>query len=238
MKRKIAWWEENKECYDGWGKMKKHHVNTASNEDIDDHFSRKDSYDALRTPSKAASGGSMDKEDRDNDGEGDEGDDSEPTSQMKGPIPSKEERLNTLSPKDKARFLAADKRHRKDSRIILGAFTRLVSLKAKLQKYQKKVDEAQATYGNIKHVALQNAANDADNLLLKPSPWNDHYKQLVNFYEHKGHSNFKCMISPSDVKGMTEAEVKEVYNFSWWTCRQRKFKRRGELEEFKILQLN
>ena len=238
VKRKTAWWEENEECNDGGGKMKKQRAETAIDDDVDGHLSREDGDDASPTPSEAASGGSEDEEDEDNDGEGGEGDDSEPPSKMKDPIPSKEERLNTLSPEDKARFLAADKRRREDSRIILGAFTRLVSLKAELQKCQQKVDEAQGTYYNIKHVAFQNATNDADDLLLEPSLWNDHYKQLVQFFEREGHSNFKRTITPSDVTGMSVAEAKEMYNLSWWTCRQRKFKRRGELEEFKVLLLN
>ncbi len=238
VKRKMTWGDENEECDDGGGKMKKQHALTASDDYVDDHFGREDGDDASPTPSEAASGGSADKEDEDNDGEGGEGDDSEPPSKMKDPIPSKEERLNTLSPEDKARFLAADKRRRDDSRIILSAFTRLVSLKAELQKCQQKVDEAQGTYDIIKHVAFQNATNDADDLLLEPSLWNDHYKQLVKFFEREGHSNFKRTITPSDVTGMSVEEAKEMYNLSWWTCRQRKFKRRGELEGFKVLLLN
>ena len=230
--------EEKEECNHGGGKMKKQRAETASDDDVDDHFCRKDRDDASPTPIEAASGGSADTEDEDNGGEGDEGNNSEPPSKMKDPIPSKEERLNTLSPEDKTRFLAADKRRRDDSRNILGAFTRLVNAKAELQKCQQKVDEAQGTYDNIKLVAFQNATNDVDDLLLEPSLWNDHYKQLLKFFEREGHSNFKRTITPSDAKGMSAAEAKEMYNLSWWTCRQRKFKRRGELEEFKVLLLN
>ena len=34
--------------------------------------------------------------------------------------------------------------------------------------------------------------------------------------------------------GLSEEEEKELRTMSWWTCRQRKFKRRGELEGYKV----
>jgi hypothetical protein len=37
---------------------------------------------------------------------------------------------------------------------------------------------------------------------------------------------------------MTDEQAKEIRTLSWWTWRQRKYKRRGELEQHKVLLLN
>lgn len=239
MKRKTAWGEANGECNGGGGETKKQRIKTSGDDNEGAHFGRIDGEDASPSLSDFTSGGSVDKEDEDSDEEeGDDGDDAEPTSNKKDPFSIKGACLDSLSPDDKARFLAADKRRREDSKILIGAFTRLVSLKAELQRCQQKVEEAQGVYENVSRVSVQNAINDADDLLLEPTHWNDHYNKLVQFYEREGHSNFKRTITFSDVEGMPESEAKEVYNMSWWTCRQRKFKRRGDLEEYKIQLLN
>ncbi len=209
-KRETAWGEEKKdESTEGWGskRMKKRaRTMLGEEDDVDDkdyHIGRKYDEDDSH-PREVASGGSVDGEDEDDEdddkgSDGDEGDNLEYTSTIKEPAPGKGDGLESLSPDEKARFLAADKRRRDDSRILLAAFTRLVSLKAELQNWQRKMDEAQNTYDNIKKVSAQNAASDADDLLLEPSPWNDHYKQLLRFFEREGHSNFKRTITPSDV---------------------------------------
>jgi hypothetical protein len=233
-KRETAWGEENgDDCTGEWDtKNTKKRAKTMPGYDNDDDYRKNNDKDASRLPSEVGSEDSEYGEAEDNDEEAD-GDEVEHTT-MRAPAPGKGDNLDSLSPSDKARFLAADKRRRDDTRVLLAAFTRLVSLKADLQKCQQKMDEAQGIYDNIKHVAVKNATIDADDLLLEPSPWNDHYKQLVNFFEREGHSNFKRTITPSDVVGMSESDAKEVYDLSWWTCRQRKFKRRGELEEDKV----
>ena len=143
-----------------------------------------------------------------------------------------------LKPNESQKFNAADSRRKEDDRSLLGAHSKLLKLKADLQKAQLKVDEAQRAYDKARNVAYKNAEYDADDLLLEPTPWNNYYKQLKAYYDREGHSNFKRTITDADAEGLSEAEAKEIRTLSWWTCRQRKFKRRGELEQYKILLLN
>mmetsp|Transcript_56531 Transcript_56531/g.120064 ORF Transcript_56531/g.120064 Transcript_56531/m.120064 type:complete len:470 (+) Transcript_56531:193-1602(+) len=150
----------------------------------------------------------------------------------------KEVLLESLPPSDKHKFNAADNRRKEDDRALIVAHSRLLKLRADLQKAQEKVLAAQKEYDEARNIAQENAEQDADDLLLEPTPWNNYYKQLSAYFDREGHSNFKRTISDTDVEGMSEAETKEIRTLSWWTCRQRKFKRRGELEQHKILLLN
>ena len=75
---------------------------------------------------------------------------------------------------------------------------------------------------------------DAFLLLLEPTSWNTYYRHLASYHKKHGHCNFKRNITQADVAGLSEEEEKELRTMSWWTCRQRKFKRRGELEGYKI----
>ena len=235
-KREMAWEEEDDDESTGkWSAHEKKRAKTMSgaggDKNDDEYWKNKDEV-ASRSPSEVGSEDSVDGDIEDDDEEADE--DEGYHSTMREPVPGKGGNLDSLSPDEKVRFLAANKRRRDDTRMHLAAFTRLVSLKADLQKYQQKVDEAQEVYDKIKHDAVKNAKRDADDLLLEPSPWNKHYKQLVQFFEREGHSNFKRTLSSSDVVDMSKSDAMEMHDLSWWTCRQRKFKRRGELEEFKI----
>lgn len=133
---------------------------------------------------------------------------------------------------------AAKKRRKEDERALMAAHTHLLKLKADLVKLTRKIESAQRVYDETKAVSDANAQADADDLLLEPTPWNNYYKQLRVFYEREGHSNLKRSITDADVEGMPEDEVKEIRTLSWWTCRQRKFKRRGELEQHKVLLLD
>ena len=143
-----------------------------------------------------------------------------------------------IAPDDKAKFNQADDRRKQDNKELIVAHSRLLKLREELKKAQQKVDSAQTAYAKARNTAQSNAGQDADDLLLEPTPWNTYYKQLKSFFDREGHSNFKRTITDADVEGMTEADAKEIRTLSWWTCRQRKFKRRGELEEHKILLLN
>lgn len=167
-------------------------------------------------------------------------DESKPPSQIDNLDFSKLEKisLNSLPLADKRKFNAADNRRKKDDRALIAAHSRLLKLRADLQKAQKNVYEAQKAYEKARNIAQENAEQDADDLLLEPTPWNNYYKQLKGYFDREGHSNFKRTITDADVEDMSEAEAKEIRTLSWWTCRQRKFKRRGELEQHKMLLLN
>lgn len=163
-----------------------------------------------------------------------------------GPSPAEEPDISqpkellfvSLPPSDKHKFNVADNRRKEDDEVLIAAHSRLLKLRADLQKAQQQVDEAQKAYDKARNIAQENAEQDADDLLLEPTPWNNYYKQLKSYFDREGHSNFKRTITDADVEGMSEAEAKEIRTLSWWTCRQRKFKRRGELEQHKILLLN
>jgi hypothetical protein len=146
--------------------------------------------------------------------------------------------LFALPADDKHKFNAADTRRKEDDRALISAHSRLLKLRADLNKAQAKVDDAQKTYDKARNVAQENAQIDADDLLLEPTPWNNYYTQLDAYYDREGHSNFKRTITDADVEGLSEQEAKEIRTLSWWTCRQRKFKRRGELEQHKVLLLD
>jgi hypothetical protein len=100
------------------------------------------------------------------------------------------------------------------------------------------VNPSQRIYTEAKTKAELHTERDATLLLLEPTSWNAYYRHLVSYHERHGHCNFKRTISDADVQGMSEEAVKELRTLSWWTCRQRKFKRRGELEAYKITLLN
>mmetsp|Transcript_20583 Transcript_20583/g.36998 ORF Transcript_20583/g.36998 Transcript_20583/m.36998 type:complete len:485 (-) Transcript_20583:972-2426(-) len=142
------------------------------------------------------------------------------------------------SDQDQHKFDVADNRRKEDDRALVSAHSHLIKLKSDLQKKQQKIDVAQQAYDSARHTSKENAEKDADDLLLEPTPWNNYFKQLKTFYDREGHSNFKRTIADADVEGMSEEEAKEIRTLSWWTCRQRKFKRRLELEPHKILLLN
>lgn len=97
---------------------------------------------------------------------------------------------------------------------------------------------SQRIYASAKSKAELNIERDASALLLEPTNWNTYYRHLQSFYERNGHCNFKRTVTDADVAGLSEEAEKELRTLSWWTCRQRKNKRRGELEGYKIHLLN
>lgn len=97
---------------------------------------------------------------------------------------------------------------------------------------------SQRVYSEAKAKAELNVERDASALLLEPTSWNTYYRHLQSFYERNGHCNFKRNITDADVAGLSEEAEKELRTLSWWTCRQRKAKRRGELEGYKVHLLN
>eukprot|EP00569_Conticribra_weissflogii_P014464 CAMPEP_0171418020 /NCGR_PEP_ID=MMETSP0880-20121228/40897_1 /TAXON_ID=67004 /ORGANISM="Thalassiosira weissflogii, Strain CCMP1336" /LENGTH=599 /DNA_ID=CAMNT_0011936287 /DNA_START=106 /DNA_END=1905 /DNA_ORIENTATION=- len=149
-----------------------------------------------------------------------------------------DERINNLEPEEIGRVRQAIQRRKEDDKAVRAANARLLKAKIELEKAQKKMEEARKCVEEATERANANIEKDADDLLLEPTPWNNYYKQLKIFYDREGHSNFKRTITEADVVGMTEDQAKELKTLSWWTCRQRKFKRRGELEQYKILLLN
>eukprot|EP00579_Thalassiosira_antarctica_P002212 CAMPEP_0201868892 /NCGR_PEP_ID=MMETSP0902-20130614/2603_1 /ASSEMBLY_ACC=CAM_ASM_000551 /TAXON_ID=420261 /ORGANISM="Thalassiosira antarctica, Strain CCMP982" /LENGTH=491 /DNA_ID=CAMNT_0048394293 /DNA_START=32 /DNA_END=1507 /DNA_ORIENTATION=- len=167
---------------------------------------------------------------------GAEGDNAKPPAGIEEPDFSKpkEVLLESLLPSDKHKFNAAEYRRKENDMALISAHSRLLKLRADLKKCQQKVDGAQKAYDKARNIAQENAEQDADDLLLEPTPWNNYCKQLKVYFDREGHSNFKRTITDDDVEGMSEAEAKEIRTLSWWTCRQRKFKRRGELEQHRI----
>lgn len=151
---------------------------------------------------------------------------------------TQDEMINNLDPNESRRVRLAINRRKQDDKAVRVANARLLKAKIELDKAQKKLDEAKKAAEQANSKANANVQQDADDLLLEPTPWNNYYKQLKQFYEREGHSNFKRTITDADVEGMSEEQEKELRTLSWWTCRQRKSKRRGELEQYKILLLN
>jgi hypothetical protein len=146
--------------------------------------------------------------------------------------------LDSLDPEDKRRFTAAEDRRKNNDRALMIAHAKLLEAKHELATAQNRVNEAKKEYEAVSAKAQENAEQDSDALLLEPSPWNAYYLQLKSFHDRMGHCNFKRSITDADVENMTDEEAKEMRTLSWWTWRQRKYKRRGELEQHKILLLN
>ena len=143
--------------------------------------------------------------------------------------------MELTPPSDHDKFVAASSRRREDDdRSLVAAHTRLLELRAELLEAQRNVDDAQNAYDATRTVATKHASDDVSTLLLEHTPWNKYYKQLARYYDAEGHSNFKRTITDADVDGLSESEAKEIRTLSWWTCRQRKFKRRGELDMHKV----
>ena len=146
--------------------------------------------------------------------------------------------FDKLDPEDQRRFTAADERRKSNDRALMDAHLKLLAAKQELSRAQAKVNEAKKEYEAASAIAHENAEKDSEALLLEPSPWNAYYFQLKAFYDREGHSNFKRTVTDADVEHMTEEQAKEVKTLSWWTWRQRKYKRKGELEQYKILLLS
>mmetsp|Transcript_11230 Transcript_11230/g.24773 ORF Transcript_11230/g.24773 Transcript_11230/m.24773 type:complete len:541 (+) Transcript_11230:82-1704(+) len=151
---------------------------------------------------------------------------------------SKEELIDAMNPVDNKMFRQADNRRNVDNKALRDAHLKMIRAKAESEKLTAKYTEAQRAYQEIKDRAESHVLKDADALLLEPTPWNTYYKQLKAFFDREGHSNFKRTITDADVVGMSDEAEKELRTLSWWTCRQRKFKRRGELEQYKIILLD
>lgn len=97
---------------------------------------------------------------------------------------------------------------------------------------------SQRVYTETKNRAKVNIERDATSLLLEPTSWNTYYRHLLYFYDRNGHCNIKRTITEADVVGLSEEAARELRTLSWWTYRQRKLKRRGELEGYKVHLLN
>ena len=150
----------------------------------------------------------------------------------------KEELIDAMDPSENEKFCQADSRRKGDDKALRVAHAQVMKAKADADKAKVKFDEIKNSYLEIKERADANVLKDADALLLEPTPWNTYYKQLKAFFDREGHSNFKRTITDADVVGMSDEAEKELRTLSWWTCRQRKFKRRGELEQYKIILLD
>ncbi|KAL3785750.1 hypothetical protein ACHAWO_009536 [Cyclotella atomus] len=143
-----------------------------------------------------------------------------------------------MNDEDSAKFRQADNRRIKDDRAVRSAHSKLLKAKTEAAKAQAKYEECQRIYSEAKAKAELNVERDATALLLEPTPWNTYYRHLQSFYERNGHCNFKRNITDADVAGLSEEAEKELRTLSWWTCRQRKAKRQGELEGYKVHLLN
>ncbi|KAL3784308.1 hypothetical protein HJC23_004972 [Cyclotella cryptica] len=146
----------------------------------------------------------------------------------------KEELIDAMSAEDSRKFHEADSRRMKDDKAVRSAHSKLLKAKNEAAKAQQRYEECQRIYAEVKAKAEANVEKDADDLLLEPTSWNTYYRHLKTFYDREGHCNFKRTITDSDVAGLSDEAEKELRTLSWWTCRQRKFRRRGELEPYKI----
>ena len=149
----------------------------------------------------------------------------------------KKQLFDQLNPDDKRRFTAADDRRKNNDRALMAAHAKLLAAKQELSKAQAKINEAKKEYEATSTTAQENAEEDSEALLLEPSPWNAYYFQLKAFHDREVHCNFKRSVTDADLENLTEEQAKEIKTLSWWTWRQRKYKRRGELEQHKILLL-
>ena len=87
-------------------------------------------------------------------------------------------------------------------------------------------------------LSQEHSEQDADNLRLEPTEWNSRYNQLKAYFDREGHSHLKRNLTDADAESLSEEEALEIRALSQWTCRQRKFKRSGELEHYKVLLLD
>ena len=149
-----------------------------------------------------------------------------------------QQRTNFDNLDEKARFTAADDRRKNNDHFLMSAHAKLLAAKQDLAKAQQKLNEAKKEYDVASSTVQEHAEEDSEALLLEPSPWNAYYFQLKAFYDREGHCNFKRSVTDADLESMTDEQAKEIRTLSWWTWRQRKYKRRGELEQHKILLLN
>ena len=81
--------------------------------------------------------------------------------------------------------------------------------------------------------ALSDAELDA--FLLESSDWNTRYLQLKAYHEKNGTSHLKKVIPEADVADLTKEEAADLRALSRWTLRQRKLKRSGDMEHYKVL---
>ena len=147
----------------------------------------------------------------------------------------KSDALQTLSPSDKQRFIAANRRREEDDRKMISAQSHLVQVRSEFQRIKAQLDKAQGAYDKARASSQEHSEQDADDLLLEPTEWNSRYLQLRAHFDKEGHSHLKRNIADADVKGMTEDEASELRALSRWTTRQRKFKRNGDLDHYKVL---
>lgn len=143
------------------------------------------------------------------------------------------------SPLDRQKFTAAEKRRVDDEKKVIAAHSNLLEMKInKVDRRESELDTAQRAYDRAVATSHEHSEEDADSLLLGPSKWNARYHQLKAHFDREGSSHLKKIISDEEVEGLTEAEsTLEIRALSRWTTRQRKFKRNGDLEYFKVVLL-
>ena len=76
---------------------------------------------------------------------------------------------------------------------------------------------------------------ELDAFLLESSDWNTRYLQLKTHFEQNGTSHLKKVIPEADVANLTKEEAADLRALSRWTLRQRKLKRSGDMEHYKVL---
>ena len=143
--------------------------------------------------------------------------------------------LSSLPPGDKEKLIAADTRRKDGERNTLAAHSHLLEVKSELHQVQRKLEKAQNTYDQAVALSQENSGQDADALSLAPSEWNSRYQQLKAYFIREGHSHLKKIISDADVEGVPDTEAAEIRALSRWTFRQRKLKRNGDLEYYKVI---
>jgi hypothetical protein len=141
-----------------------------------------------------------------------------------------------MPPSEKAKFIAAEKLRVENEKNVISSHSNLLKMRiSKDRPPQSELDKAQQAYDRAIALSHENSERDADDLLLGPSEWNARYHQLKAYFDREGSSHLKKIIPDADVEGMSEAEASQIRALSRWAVRQRKSKRMGDLEHFKVV---
>lgn len=170
-------------------------------------------------------------------GKSNEEEDSKPPALIRRPRKkSSQAVLESMPPSEKAKFIAAEKLRVENEKNVISSHSNLLKMRiSKDRPPQSELDKAQQAYDRAIALSHENSERDADDLLLGPSEWNARYHQLKAYFDREGSSHLKKIIPDADVEGMSEAEASQIRALSRWAVRQRKSKRMGDLEHFKVV---
>jgi hypothetical protein len=170
-------------------------------------------------------------------GKSNEEEDSKPPALIRRPRKkSSQAVLESMPPSEKAKFIAAEKLRVENEKNVISSHSNLLKMRiSKDRPPQSELDKAQQAYDRAIALSHENSERDADDLLIGPYEWNARYHQLKAYFDREGSSHLKKIFPDADVEGMSEAEASQIRALSRWAVRQRKSKRMGDLEHFKVV---